>query len=165
MPGNSVSLQLSHIAIDVVGDPRVAYGYLLATAPRTPPTPLEISMMDWVMTWLAYIPDERFLVRKIVAHRMIWDPDKGRSVWSYRRLGEKVGASHVAVKMWDERGVEIIHRALNKNNSSQDKIGLYLRGWEGASLAYSDHRPTRAGHSSPQSSGLVNSHEGSSSRR
>jgi len=139
MPGGgTIVLLLSRIAMDTANDPRLAYGYNATEVNRAVPSAFDISLMDYVHRWLALIPDERMLMRKIVAHRMLWNPDRGQSIWSYRRLGDKFGASHQAIKRWDEDGVYLIFQALNKKISVKTKIDLYVRAEPGAYSGYVD---------------------------
>lgn len=138
MPGGGVSLALSRVALDGVDDPRVAYGYSPVTVNRVRPTAYEISFMDFVHPWLSYIGDAEVRVRRVVAHRMLWDAERGRSIWSYRRLAQKLHTSPTSVKDWDQRGVGLIFRSVRNKNEVLSKIGVYLRGFEVANTAYAD---------------------------
>lgn len=136
MPGAGSMLHLAVLSMGAVDDPRLAYGYTPVELNRVFPTAYELSLMDFVYRWLGMIPDDRYVVRKIVAHRMLWDPDRGRSVWSYRRLADKVGASHVAVKNWDEYGVETIRKAVDREKALTSKIDLYMSEFSGLGNYY-----------------------------
>jgi hypothetical protein len=166
MPGGgTIVLLLSRIAMDTADDPRLAYGYNATEVSRVVPSAFDISLMDFVHRWLSYIPDEKMLLRRIVAHRMLWNPDRGQSVWSYRRLGDRFGASHQAIRRWDEVGVGLIFRSLNKTKSAESKIDLYLRGFSGAYSGYVDGGVEDRRQSSPRNYNFVNrNHEISTSR-
>lgn len=146
MPGGGVQLGMSQGGLDAIADPREAYGYSPVEVNRLPPSSAEISMMDFVMPWLSYIPDEKMVVRRVVAHRMIWNDERGRSVWPYKRLSGKIGTSPELTRRWDEDGVLLIQKALNKQNRFHDKIGLYLKELEGAYDIYSDLSVPVGGH-------------------
>lgn len=137
MPGGGISLQLSSVAMDMLDDPRESYGYTPVVINKTPPAAADISLMDLVLPWLAYVPEEKILIRKIVAHRMLWNTDRDISTWPYRKLGQKLRCNHLALKRWENEGVRIISEGVNKNKTLLGKIGLYARGGTGAYSGYS----------------------------
>ena len=62
--------------------------------------------------WLRLIPDDRFVLRRIVASRMLVSPTTGRHLFPWRRLGTLLGADHKAVQRWHGQGVALLVRAL-----------------------------------------------------
>jgi len=91
-----------------------AYGYTEAQA--RPPQPLAraISRMDAAYQWLRFIPDDRRLLRRIVAIRSLVDPGGGRPLVSWRGLARLVRADHKAVMVWHTNGIDLIVGSLRR---------------------------------------------------
>jgi hypothetical protein len=68
--------------------------------------------MDEALGWLRLIPDDKYVVRRILASRMLVSPVTGRHLFAWRRLGLLLGADHKAVQRWHGDGVRILVRAL-----------------------------------------------------
>jgi hypothetical protein len=139
MPGGELGvLGMAVGGFETAGDPRLAYGYASAASVRLRPSASDITLMDEVSKWLSLIPDTMRSERYVVAHRMLWNVERDRAVWSYRRLSQKMRTSPRLVRFMEDRGIETMHREVCKTKSATVKIGLYLRSWEGASLAYAE---------------------------
>lgn len=83
------------------------------TAPlRCAPEPAAIDRMDEAFTWLPLIPDDRYVLRRIVAARLLVSPLTGRHLFPWRRLGLLLGADHKAVQRWHAQGIDLIVAAL-----------------------------------------------------
>lgn len=80
-------------------------------APRIQPSAQAIDQMDEAFKWLAYIPQDKFVIRRIVAVRSLVCPRSDRHVFSWRRLATVIGADHKAVKRWHGQGIEMIVKA------------------------------------------------------
>lgn len=102
-----------------------AYGYNPINLRNLPPSPHDIDMMDFVTTWLLYISDDKRVIRKVVALRMLWNADTNRAIHSWRQIGSMLRCSHVACRYWHETGVNTIHKQLTKSLPMMKKIGLY----------------------------------------
>jgi hypothetical protein len=65
------------------------------------------------MGWLALIPPDRIVLRRIVGARSLVSPATERHLYSWRRLGTLLGADHKAIRRWHEQGIGLIVAALN----------------------------------------------------
>ncbi len=79
-----------------------------------PPVPsaARITRMDEAFGWIAHIPLERYVLRRIVGARSLIHPISERHLFPWRRLGAVLGADHKAVQRWHAEAVAIIARAL-----------------------------------------------------
>lgn len=76
------------------------------------PGSARIDAMDEAYSWLSLIPQERYVLRRIVAARSLVSPVTDRHLFSWRRLGKMLGADHRAVPRWHSEGIAHIVRAL-----------------------------------------------------
>lgn len=77
------------------------------------PGPADISRMDEAFAWVGLIPDDRLILRRIVHARSLVSPLTGRHIYSWRRLGDLLGADHKAVQRWHLDGLKLILRKLD----------------------------------------------------
>lgn len=77
------------------------------------PSAVEITRMDEALGWIALIPRDRSVLRRIVGARALVNPLTDRHLYPWRRLGTMLGADHKAVQRWHAQGVDIIVSALN----------------------------------------------------
>jgi hypothetical protein len=68
--------------------------------------------MDEALGWIALIPKERYVLRRIVGARCLVSPVTERHLFSWRRLGGVLGADHKAVQRWHAQGVDMIVAAV-----------------------------------------------------
>lgn len=112
LPAGGYTTRLRTNAWPVLGEAAEAY----AGAPTRlrPPAPdaATISRMDEALSWLRLIPDDKYVVRRILASRMLVSPLTGRHLFPWRRLGGLVGADHKAVQRWHGDGVRMLVRGL-----------------------------------------------------
>ena len=73
----------------------------------------QISRMDAALAWVALIPQDRYVLRRIVGARSLVNPLTERHLFPWRRLGTVLGADHKAVQRWHAQGVDMIVNALN----------------------------------------------------
>jgi hypothetical protein len=80
-----------------------------------PPVPAasRITRMDEAFGWIALIPRDRALLRRIVGARALVNPLTDRHLYSWRRLGTTLGADHKAIQRWHAQGLDMIASALN----------------------------------------------------
>ncbi len=78
------------------------------------PTPkaAAIDRMDAVLRWTAFIPADRYTLRRIILLRAITDPATCKPT-PWARIGREIGANPVAVRGWHSDGITIIVRRLN----------------------------------------------------
>ena len=73
---------------------------------RLPVPPAErIAAMDEAWTWLGLIPNDRYVLRRIVGARALVSPTTEKHLFSWRRLGGLLGADHRAVQRWHAEGI------------------------------------------------------------
>lgn len=79
------------------------------------PSPARIGAMDEAWAWLGRIPNDRYVLRRIVGARALVNPVTERHMFSWRRLGGLLGADHRAVQRWHGEGIDTIVRSLNRS--------------------------------------------------
>ena len=90
-----------HAAID-------AYGWSGARLRPAVPAAAAITRMDEALSWIRLIPEENYVLRRIVGARAMVSPLTGRHLFSWRRLGGLLGADARAVRRWHAKGIAII---------------------------------------------------------
>ncbi|GAB0116910.1 DUF6362 family protein [Acidisoma sp. 7E03] len=112
LPPSGFSPRLRTSTLPVLREAAEAYGW--STAELRPPMPsaARISRMDRAMGFLGLIPADRYVLRRIVGCRALVHPLNGRHLFSWRRLGELLGADHKAVQRWHAEGIRLIVQAL-----------------------------------------------------
>jgi hypothetical protein len=99
---------------------------------RRRPSAVEISHMDWVLGWLPLIPDDRYVIRKIVAMRMLINEKTGKPRLSYKNLSENLSSSSQAVMLWHRQGIVTIQRGLDPKNPLWDRFSALRFRRDGA---------------------------------
>jgi hypothetical protein len=108
--GYSLRARVSHW--DVLPD-YVAGGGERGGRVRPPvPSASRISRMDEALGWIALIPKERYVLRRIVGARCLVSPVTERHLFSWRRLGGVLGADHKAVQRWHAQGIDMLVAAV-----------------------------------------------------
>jgi hypothetical protein len=114
MPAKGYTTQMRQMRFDVVHTALEAYGWE-APALRAPmPSAAEISRMDQVFSWLALVPEESFLLRRILGARALVHPLTGRHLFAWRRLAKLLGADHKSVQRWHANGIKMLWEQLNR---------------------------------------------------
>ncbi|WP_298286649.1 DUF6362 family protein [Acidocella sp.] len=112
LPARGYSTRLRTMHFDVVHTALDAYGWQ-APALRPPmPGAAAISDMDEVFSWLGLIPEQKYLLRRIVGARALVHPLTGRHLFAWRKLGALLGADHKSVQRWHGQGLEILRARL-----------------------------------------------------
>ena len=75
-------------------------GMLPGTRTRTPPTSAQIDAMMAVLPWFYRIDDQRY---RAAVFLRAWP-------MGWRRVGSKLGVSHMTAKSWERAGIEIVLR-------------------------------------------------------
>ena len=109
LPNTGPSTRLRTSTFEVVA--AAVDGTSWATAPSEPsrlrplpPNSARIDRMDEAFGWLALIPRDRYVLRRIVGARALVSPITERHLFSWRRLGTAMGADHKAVQRLAWRG-------------------------------------------------------------
>ena len=113
LPAGGYTTKLRTSTWTVLDEAAEAYGSGLGARLRPPvPSAARISQMDAALGWLRLIPDDRYVLRRIVASRMLVSPSTGRHLFPWRRLGTLLGADHKAVQRWHGQGIGLVVKAL-----------------------------------------------------
>lgn len=96
-----------HAAID-------AYGWSGTRLRPAIPMASAISRMDQALAWIGLIPQDSYVLRRIVGARALVSPLTGRYLFTWRRLGTLLGADSRAIKRWHAKGIAAIVESLNR---------------------------------------------------
>ena len=113
LPNSGPSTRLRQSTLAPLQDAVEAYGRGPSTLRPPVPSGARIDRMDQALAWIALIPSDRVVLRRLVGARSLVSPVTGRHLFSWRRLGELVGADHRAVQRWHAQGVDAMVAALN----------------------------------------------------
>lgn len=115
LPSSGPSTRMRTSALDIVRNAADAYGWDTTTRLRpSAPSATHITRMDATLEWLRLIPDDKFVIRRIVASRMLVSPTTGRNLYPWRRLATLLGADHKAIQRWHAQGIDMLVAALNR---------------------------------------------------
>ncbi len=112
LPGQGYSTKLRQTHFDILHAPLEAYGWDTTHVRCPRPTSEQITEMDEAFAWLALIPAEQYVLRRIVGARSLVHPITGRYLYPWRRLGSVLGADHKTVGRWHQQGIHLILTAL-----------------------------------------------------
>jgi hypothetical protein len=79
------------------------------------PNAAAVTAMDTTFRWLNFVPNQRHVVRRIVALRALVHPISGRHVCHWRHLGQVLHADYRGVQRWHADGISHIVNALAGN--------------------------------------------------
>jgi len=113
LPHTGHSTRLRTSSLDIVRTAMEAYGWGEKRVRPPVPSAAQITRMDEAYAWLQMIPQEKFVLRRIVGARSLVNPLTDRHLFPWRRLGDAPGADHKAVQRWWAQGVAVIVAALN----------------------------------------------------
>ena len=114
MPHTGYSPRLRISNLEVVHSAMEAYGWAEKRFRPPVPTPEAIDAMDEAYAWLALIPQEKYVLRRLVAARSLVHPLTDRHLYPWRRLGDAIGADHKAVQRWWAQGIDFILAGLTR---------------------------------------------------
>ena len=98
----------------VVRDPSEAYGWTGEPVRISRPAAADITAMDEAFGWLAHIPHDRFVLRRVVASRCLVHPITGRHLFAWRAIARMIGSHHMAVQRWHAQGIACIVQGVNQ---------------------------------------------------
>ena len=90
-----------------------AYGWSGSRLKPAVPPAAAITRMDEALGWIRLIPQENYVLRRIVGARALVSPLTGRHLFSWRKLGTLIGADGRAVQRWHAKGIAMIVALLN----------------------------------------------------
>lgn len=108
MPTRGYSTRLRTMHFDVVHTALDAYGWQAPSLRPPMPDARAISDMDEVFSWLALIPEQKYLLRRILGARALVHPLTYRHLYPWRKLAGLLGADHKSVQRWHGQGVGIL---------------------------------------------------------
>lgn len=115
LPGRGYTTQIRTMRFDVVHSALDAYGWQ-SSAIRPPiPSAAAISQMDEVFGWLTFIPEAKYVLRRIVGARALVHPVTLRHLFPWRRIGTMLGADHKSVQRWHGQAVEMLLKGVRRD--------------------------------------------------
>lgn len=114
LPQRGYTTRLRTSTWNVLEDAAEAYGSHPARLHLPVPSAARITRMDEALGWLALIPDDKYVLRRLVASRMLVSPLTGRHLFPWRRLATLLGADHKAIQRWHGQGIDLLLTAVNR---------------------------------------------------
>ncbi|MDE1883222.1 MAG: hypothetical protein KGL65_03830 [Rhodospirillales bacterium] len=114
MPSRGYSTGLRITKMDVVHTALEAYGWESAKMKPPAPCAATVTRMDEAFGWLLFVPEKQYVLRRIAGARALVHPLTGRHLFSWRRLGEVLGADHKSVQRWHGQAIKLIQGGLAK---------------------------------------------------
>jgi hypothetical protein len=108
LPGTGFSTRLRVSHLDIAQSAMEAYGGSAGRIRPAVPPAARITRMDEALGWITMIPKDRYVLRRIVGARSLVSPVTERHLYSWRRLGEVLGADHKAVQRWHGQGIDML---------------------------------------------------------
>ena len=120
LPATGYSTRLRTSKLDIVRAAAEAYGYDTSADGRgggarlrpAAPSSEKITRMDEAYGWLALLPQDKYVLRRIVGARSLISPTTERHLYPWRRLATLLGADHKAIQRWHAQGVAQLVKAL-----------------------------------------------------
>lgn len=116
LPGSGWSTRLRTSSLEIVRSAMESYGWSEAVVRPPVPSAEKITRMDEALGWISLIPQDRYVLRRVVGARSLVHPVTDRYLFPWRRLGKALGADHKAVQRWHGQGIALIVRALQAAN-------------------------------------------------
>ncbi len=101
--------------LDYVNAAIEAYGWTDLPVRPARPSGREIDRMDEVLGWIALIPNERYVLRRIVGTRALVSPVTDRHLFHWRKIAKMLGCDRRALARWHAEGINLIVRGLIEN--------------------------------------------------
>jgi hypothetical protein len=119
LPGTGWSTRLRASSLEIVRTAIESYGWTEKRLRPAIPSAARITRMDEALGWIALIPIDRYVLRRIVGARSLVHPITERHLYPWRRLAAAIGADHKAVKRWHAQGIDLIVGGLNAGQHEQ----------------------------------------------
>jgi hypothetical protein len=119
LPNSGPSTRLAQASLEWVRSAAESYGFHRARIRPAVPSAAHITRMDQSYRWVSAIPQDKYVLRRVVGARSLVNPLTGRHLYSWRRLGIAVGADHKAVQRWHAQGIDLIVAILNRPDPAQ----------------------------------------------
>lgn len=112
LPASGYSTRMRVSQLDVVRSAAEAYGRESGRIRPPVPAASTITRMDESLDWITLIPQDRYVLRRIVGARCLVSPITERHLFSWRRLAGVIGADHKAVQRWHSQAIDMIVAAV-----------------------------------------------------
>jgi Domain of unknown function (DUF6362) len=106
--GGGFSTALQGSGMDVVRNFMDAYGWTEIRVRPPTPSAVAIDTMDHTFRWLRFIPQDRYVLRRIVGARSLVHPITDRHLYAWRRIGSTLGCDYRAVERWHREAIDLI---------------------------------------------------------
>jgi hypothetical protein len=113
LPESGYSTRLRTSSLDIVRTTLENYGWADTRARPPVPDAATITRMDAALGWIARIPPDRVVLRRIVGARALVSPLTDRHLFPWRRLAAVLGADHKAVQRWHAQAIALLVASLN----------------------------------------------------
>ena len=113
LPNTGYTTHLRTTVLDVVRETVESFASEKGRVRPPVPPAVRITRMDEALSWIARIPPDRYVLRRIVGARSLVSPVTERHLFTWRRLAGVLGADHKAVQRWHAQGVALIVQSLN----------------------------------------------------
>ncbi len=117
LPNTGYSTKLRSSNLDIVRTALESYGWSEKRIRPAVPSAAAITRMDEAMGWIAHIPIDRYVLRRIVGARSLVNPLTDRYLYPWRRLATALGADHKAVQRWHAEGIGLIVTGLARGST------------------------------------------------
>ncbi len=114
LPQRGYTTRLRTSTWNVLDEATEAYATQPARLHLPVPSATKITRMDEALAWLPLIPDDKYVLRRLVASRMLVSPLTGRHLFPWRRLATLLGADHKAIQRWHGQGIDLLLSAVNR---------------------------------------------------
>ena len=114
LPQRGYTTRLRTSTWNVLDEATEAYATHPARLHLPVPSAAKITRMDEALSWLPLIPDDKYVLRRLVASRMLVSPLTGRHLFPWRRLATLLGADHKAIQRWHGQGIDLLLGAVNR---------------------------------------------------
>jgi hypothetical protein len=128
LPRTGYTTGLRCSSLDIVRGAAESYGWSERQLRPAIPSAAMITRMDEALCWISLIPQQRYVLRRIVGARALVSPVTERYLYSWRRLAALVGADHKAVQRWHAQAIDMIVTALNAAALDARPLGTGERG-------------------------------------
>jgi hypothetical protein len=114
LPGTGFSTRMRAGSLEIMRAALENYASDEKSVRPAVPSAARISRMDEALQWISLIPQDRYVLRRIVGARALVSPVTDRHLFSWRRLAGVLGADHKAVQRWHGQGIDLIAGLINR---------------------------------------------------
>jgi hypothetical protein len=118
LPHSGHSTRMRQMRFDIVHTALEAYGWAPEQVRAPVPDAAAITAMDAAFALLALIPEQKFVMRRIVGARALVHPLTRRHLYPWRRLAGVLGADHKSIQRWHGDGIRLIVTAVEGKSAN-----------------------------------------------